>query len=70
MSVLSLLTQRELEILNLIVCGLTDREIGDALNISKNTVSTHRKKILTKLKLNNSASLVRVAVQNGMPHKK
>jgi DNA-binding CsgD family transcriptional regulator len=68
MSLLRILTIREIEVVNLIVGGLTDIEIGEKLNISDKTVSTHRKKVLAKLNLPNTASLVRVAVQNGMPY--
>ena len=61
-----LLTAREIEIVKLIVAGLTDDAIGGLLAISKHTVSTHRKNVLTKLSLPNTASLVRVAMQNGL----
>jgi len=63
---LDILTARETEIVKLIVDGLTDDEISGKLRISKHTVSTHRKKILSKMELPNTASLVRVAVQNGL----
>lgn len=63
------LTPREIEIVILITDGLTDEQIGQQLSISKNTVSTHRKKILSKLQLPNTASLVRVAMQHGIYNK-
>jgi DNA-binding NarL/FixJ family response regulator len=61
-----LLSSREIEIVRLIVGGFTDIEIAAKLNLSSSTVNTHRKNILAKLKLPNTASLVRVAVQNGL----
>lgn len=51
-------TEREMEIINLIKKGNSSREISNALNISLKTVEVHRHNILKKLKLNNSASLV------------
>lgn len=51
-------TEREMEIINLIKKGNSSREISNALNISLKTVEVHRHNILKKLKLKNSASLV------------
>ena len=65
MSILKL-TEREIEIVKLIVAGFTDVLIAEKLIISPHTVKTHRKRILSKLNLPNTASLVRVAVQNGL----
>lgn len=58
------LTERELEILQLITDGYTDREIGEHLSLSDKTASTHRKNILRKLKLKNTALLIRHAIEN------
>jgi DNA-binding CsgD family transcriptional regulator len=66
MNLLQSLTSRELEIVRLIVSGLTDQKIAARLHISRHTASTHRKKILTKINVPNTASLVRLAVQNGL----
>lgn len=52
------LTEREMEIINLIKKGHSSREISNALDISLKTVEVHRHNILKKLKLNNAASLV------------
>jgi DNA-binding NarL/FixJ family response regulator len=60
------LTVRECEVLKLIAAGMTSREIADELFISKNTVDTHRNKMLQKLNLSNSASLVRYACRSGL----
>ncbi len=52
------LSDREREVLNCIAGGLTTHEIADQLFISKNTVETHRKNLLYKLKARNTAELV------------
>lgn len=62
----SLLTSRECEILKLIAIGNTSKEIAEQLCISKNTVDTHRNKMLQKLNLANSASLVHYAYKSGL----
>ncbi|MEO8822426.1 MAG: response regulator transcription factor [Ginsengibacter sp.] len=60
------LTKREKEILALISEGLTNNQIAEKLFISPLTVDSHRKNLLTKLNANNTASLVRVAIENGL----
>jgi DNA-binding NarL/FixJ family response regulator len=57
------LTQRELEVLNLIGEGLTANEIAQKLFISTNTVDTHRKNLFTKFNAKNTALLIRLATQ-------
>lgn len=52
------LTEREIQIINLIKEGQSSKEIALSLNISLKTVEVHRHNILKKLKLKNSASLV------------
>lgn len=52
------LSDRELEVLEAIASGLKTHEIGEKLFISKNTVETHRKNLLYKLKARNTAELV------------
>lgn len=58
-----LLTDRELEIFELIGKGHDVREISSALNVSPKTVETHRTNIKEKLKLKNSRQVSRVALQ-------
>lgn len=58
------LSKRELEVLTLIAEGHSSKEIADKLFISVRTVDTHRSNILHKLKMNNSAQLVRYAIIN------
>jgi len=60
------LTKREKEILQLISEGLTNNQIAEKLFISQLTVDSHRKNLLTKLNVNNTASLIKLAVQNGL----
>jgi len=59
----SLLTDREFEIFELIGKGHEVREISDALGVSPKTVETHRTNIKEKLKLKNSRQVARLAVQ-------
>lgn len=60
------ITQRELEILQLIALGLTSQDIATKLFISKNTVETHRKNMLAKLNVNNTAALLKIAYKKGL----
>lgn len=56
------ITKRENEILTLIVNGYTSAEIAEKLFISPRTVETHRSNLMTKLKLKNTAELVKFAL--------
>ncbi len=60
------LTDREMEVLRLIVEGHTNNAIGYMLNISVKTVEKHRASIMSKLNVHDTASLVRVALKNGL----
>ena len=53
-----LLTKREIEVLVLVVEGLTTQEIAEKTYVSINTVETHRRNIIQKLKSRNIASAV------------
>ncbi|MCH9660218.1 MAG: LuxR C-terminal-related transcriptional regulator [Bacteroidetes bacterium] len=57
------LTHRENEVFRLVGLGFTSREIADLLSISEATVSTHRKKIIKKLKLAGAGQLQKLAYQ-------
>ncbi|WP_462250408.1 response regulator [Ferruginibacter sp.] len=61
---LPVLSKREKEILKLIAEGLTNIEISKQLFISIDTVDTHRKNLYTKLKVNNTAQLIRSGIEN------
>jgi len=60
----TLLTKREKEILQLISDGLTNHEIATKLFISPLTVDSHRKNLLTKFGVKNTASMIKVALEN------
>lgn len=60
------LTDREIEILRLIVNEYTNQEIADKLYISKRTVDTHRTNLLEKTESKNTAGLVRFALKNDL----
>lgn len=59
-------TQRELEVLRLIMEELNNQEIADRLFISLRTVETHRYNLLQKLNAKNTAGLLRIARQMGI----
>lgn len=60
------LSSRETDVLQLIVKGITNREIADKLNISLNTVLTHRKNITAKLGIKTVSGLTFYAIMNGI----
>jgi DNA-binding NarL/FixJ family response regulator len=60
------LTPRELEILQLIVEGKSNKEIATQLNLSVNTVSVHRANIMDALGIHKTAELVVYAIRNGL----
>ncbi len=60
------LTKRELEILKLISQALSNKQIGKELFISDQTVSVHRKNIMRKLGVSNTAGLIKVAYDNSL----
>jgi len=60
------LTKRELEILRLISQALSNKQIGKQLFISDQTVSVHRKNIMRKLGVSNTAGLIKVAYDNSL----
>lgn len=59
------LSERELEIIELVSNGLTNLEIAEELEISKRTVDNHISNILTKTKTENRVELVRWALHWG-----
>ena len=59
-----ILTDREIEIIKHIVKAYTSKQIADMLHISEFTVNTHRKNIMRKLDLKNTAALVSYAMEN------
>ena len=61
----SSLSDRELQIVELVAAGLTNQEIAEKLEISKRTVDNHISNILTKTATGNRVALVRWALQWG-----
>jgi DNA-binding CsgD family transcriptional regulator len=59
------LSDRELQIVELVTAGLTNQDIAGQLDISKRTVDNHISNILTKTKTDNRVALVRWALQWG-----
>ena len=59
------LSEREIEIVDLVARGLTNQEIAEKLDISKRTVDNHISNILTKTKTDNRVELVRWALHWG-----
>jgi DNA-binding NarL/FixJ family response regulator len=60
------LTPRELEVLQLICDGLSNKEIAGKLELSANTVAVHRANIMNTLGVHKTAELVVYALQNGL----
>ncbi len=65
-SILSRLSSRELEVFQLVVEGVTSREIAKILSISPETVKTYRKRVMKKLNIKDLPSLVKFAVLHGI----
>jgi DNA-binding NarL/FixJ family response regulator len=61
-----LLSDREMQVLQLLASGKTVSEVADELSLSVNTISTYRTRLLEKLTLNNNAELTRYAIDNGL----
>jgi DNA-binding NarL/FixJ family response regulator len=60
------LTTRELEVLQLIVHGKSNKEIAQVLGLSANTVAVHRANLMQTLGIHNTAELVVYAIRNGL----
>jgi DNA-binding NarL/FixJ family response regulator len=60
------LTTRELEILQFIVDGKSNKEIATVLSLSANTVAVHRSNIMDTLGIHKTAELVVYAIRNGL----
>lgn len=61
-----LISRREREVLTLIADGFTNAEIAEKLFISIPTVNTHRKSLLAKFNVGNTAGLIKIAVKNNL----
>jgi DNA-binding NarL/FixJ family response regulator len=60
------LTDRELDVLRRIVAGHNPGQIATALHLSVKTISSHKRRILDKLQLPNTAALVRYGLEHGL----
>jgi DNA-binding NarL/FixJ family response regulator len=60
------LTPRELEVLQMIVDGKSNKEIASALDLSSNTVAVHRANMMDTLGIHKAAELVVYAIRNGL----
>ncbi len=60
------ISEREMEIIKLIAEGYSNKEVADKLFLSTHTVTTHRKNIMNKLGVNNTAGLVLFAVRENL----
>ena len=61
---LKTLTKREKEVLECLVKGCTNRQVGETLNISLKTVEAHRANVMDKLGVNRVASLLKLAISH------
>jgi len=59
-----LLSDREFEVMKLIVEGKTVSEIAESLSLSVNTISTYRSRILEKMHLHSNSDLVKYAIEH------
>ena len=62
------ISERESEIIQLIAKGHTNKQIADQLFLSSHTITTHRKNIMAKLGVNNTAGIVMFAVKEKLVH--
>ena len=60
------LSDREMEIVKMVIHGKSSLEIGISLSISHHTVRTHRKNIFKKLGINNKVQLARYVIAKGL----
>ncbi|MEO5975702.1 MAG: helix-turn-helix transcriptional regulator, partial [Chryseolinea sp.] len=59
-----IVSRREQQVLQLIVDGLTNPQIAEKLFISLHTVDSHRKNLLAKFDVSNTASLIRMSIKH------
>jgi DNA-binding NarL/FixJ family response regulator len=62
----SILSKREVEVLQLLAQGMTNGEVAERLATSKRTIETHRQNIIEKTQMKNTASLIRYAMEQGI----
>ena len=62
------LTQREREVLDRLVLGMSNKQVGHELGISPRTVETHRARLQSKLRARDLSYLVRLSIAAGQVH--
>jgi two-component system, NarL family, invasion response regulator UvrY len=62
----TLLTDREFQVFRMIAAGTGVTAIGDSLNLSVKTISTHKTRIMQKMNFSNTAELIRYALKHGL----
>ena len=62
----SVLSERERQVLELVALGYTHREVGEQLGVSVKTVETYRTRIMEKLALHSRVDLVQYALARGL----
>jgi DNA-binding NarL/FixJ family response regulator len=67
-SPLDSLSQREREVLQLVVEGWSSAEIGERLSVSPKSIETYRGRVMTKLGIHDLPGLVRFAIKHGLTH--
>jgi DNA-binding NarL/FixJ family response regulator len=60
------LTKRELQVFRMLASGQSVNEVAEALALSANTISTHKRRLMDKLGVANNAGLVRYALAHGL----
>lgn len=65
-SAVSILTEREREVLKLITDGLSSKEIASDLGVSLKTIDSHRSNLMKKLDIHKVSGLVRFAIRSGL----
>jgi DNA-binding CsgD family transcriptional regulator len=63
---LSLLSRRECEVLKLVVEGRTSKEIAAIVGVKPSSIHTYRSRIMAKLEIDDIASLVQLAIRQGL----
>jgi DNA-binding NarL/FixJ family response regulator len=59
------LTPSEIDVVKLIACGYSNKEIADRKNVSIHTITTHRRNVFRKMGVNNSSELIIAAIKAG-----
>jgi len=62
------ITSRESQVLELLSFGNSSIEIADQLHLSRETIRSHRKRLRSKLDVQNSAELIRLGFELGLLH--